>query len=61
MTIKALGAKLRNRYQSAAKGEKAKTIYVSAIENAIEVLDSLASAKVIFVEAGIQTLSDRDE
>lgn len=54
MTIKMLGAKLREKYFHAPKGEKITMIYLFAIENAQEIIDSSVSAKAIVTEAGIQ-------
>lgn len=53
MTIKSLGANLRERYMNAPKGEKVTMIYLFAVENAQEIRDSEASAKAIVTEAGI--------
>ncbi|MCK0152222.1 hypothetical protein MWU49_00760 [Alcanivorax sp. S6407] len=53
MTIKSLGAKLREKYLHAPKGEKVTMIHLFAIESAQEIIDSGVSAKAIVAEAGI--------
>lgn len=54
MTIKSLGSKLRDRYTNAQEGEKVTMIYLFAIENAQEIIESKVSAKAIVTEAGIR-------
>ena len=54
MTITSLGAKLKDRYSKAAKGEKVTMIYLFAVENAQEIIDSEVSAAAIVAEAGIK-------